>query len=579
MIYTLSMIRKGQMGPLQYQELLNQKVKSFAGDLQPVKIALLSQGSTEYFSHFLQILLGEENIPHTLWVAPFNTIEAQVLNPKSELYEFGPDFVLFQPLNQALSYELNPEEVSQHWINLWHTLRKRIPARIIQSNFITNLPRTFGHYESFHTNAYAQINEKLIHAAKKMKDIYFVDVNYLSSFYGVSKWLDERLWYAYKIPASLECLPYLAKGYADILKAKIKGGIKCIVLDLDNTLWGGIIGETDVQKLELGGTPRGEAFLSFQSYLKKLKSRGIILAVASKNNPDDAHLPFKERKDMLLIENDFSVFEASWDEKSKILQKIQEKLQIGLDSMVFLDDSPFERNLIRGLLPEVIVPELPEDPANFISYLDQLNLFETTSFTEEDRNRPEYYQTEAKRKETIPEFKTLNEYLKSLQLKATLHPADEKDLERVIQLSERTNQFNLTGERLTLEQCQAILKNDNARLWSFELADRFGHYGQIGIVITQTHKDHFHIPFFAMSCRALGRGVETWVLKTLSEKLSHHSKVTAATLETKKNAKFISFYKDLGFQPASQEGNKTIWEGKIEEIKGHLNTTVESHEG
>ena len=259
--------------------------------------------------------------------------------------------------------------------------------------------------------------------------------------------------------------------------------MKCVVLDLDNTLWGGVIGDDGLEGIALGEFDEGEAFVGFQKFIRELKRRGIILAVVSKNEHANAVLPFREHPHMALKEEDISVFVANWDNKADNIRLIQKTLNIGFDSLVFLDDNPFERNIVREFLPEVVVPELPEDPSLYLQSLADLNLFETASFSEADLQRADQYREEAQRELTKTHFTNINDYLTSLGMEIRLERFNAFNLPRIAQLIQRSNQFNLMTRRYGEAACEAMMKDPSVAPLTLRLADKFGDYGLISVVI------------------------------------------------------------------------------------------------
>jgi len=334
--------------------------------------------------------------------------------------------------------------------------------------------------------------------------------------------------------------------------------IKCVVVDLDNTLWGGVIGDDGLDGIEISAHGDGEAFYRMQQYLRALKQRGIVLAVCSKNEMANALLPFEEHPEMILRREDFAVFLANWNDKAVNIREIKGTLNIGFDSIVFLDDNPFERNLVRELIPGVVVPELPEDPADYVRAISELNLFETTSFSAEDAKRTELYQAEASRREQQAGFASVEEFLQSLDMRITVARFDPFHLPRISQLMQRSNQFNLTTRRLSEIECKALMENPACLPLYAKLADRLSDHGLISIVTVEaqpaTNPAALAIRDWLMSCRVLGRGVETFLMNQVVE---HARKlglpeVTAEYIPTTKNGMVKDFFQQFGFEKSQR---------------------------
>jgi FkbH-like protein len=348
---------------------------------------------------------------------------------------------------------------------------------------------------------------------------------------------------------SLDFIPAVAKSTVDIILSLSGKGKKCLILDLDNTLWGGIIGDDGVENIQIGELGIGKAFTQLQHWVKQLKQRGIILAVSSKNDHDIAKGAFDNHPDMVLKYEDFAVFQANWNNKAENIKLIQEFLNIGFDSMVFLDDNPFERNLVRSFLPEVTIPDLPEDPAEYLNYLSKLNLFETSSYSEEDSGRSDQYRVEFERSQVKKAFTNENEYLASLEMVSECKPFDDYSVPRVSQLTQRSNQFNLRTQRYSENDVKIIADSKDYLTLSFTLEDKFGHYGLISLIILKKEKDSLFIDTWIMSCRVLKRTMENFVLNRIVNAAKHngYSKLVGEFIPTAKNKMVKDHYKELGF--------------------------------
>ena len=324
-----------------------------------------------------------------------------------------------------------------------------------------------------------------------------------------------------------------------------------MILDLDNTVWGGVIGDDGLEGIQLGhGLGIGKAFTEFQMWVKKLKQRGIIICVASKNNEETAKEPFEKHPDMILKLDDIAVFQANWETKVDNIRTIQSILNIGFDSMVFLDDNPFERNIVRENIKGITVPELPEDPGEYLEYLYSLNLFETASYSNADKDRTKQYQVEAKRVSLSKTFTNEADFLKSLDMVSTVSGFTKFNTPRVAQLSQRSNQFNLRTIRYTEADITSLAEDPNVIDLSFTLEDKFGDNGLIAVIIMKRQDaETLFVDTWFMSCRVLKRGMENFTLNTMVEraKAAGYKKIIGEYLPTPKNKMVENHYLGLGF--------------------------------
>jgi FkbH-like protein len=357
----------------------------------------------------------------------------------------------------------------------------------------------------------------------------------------------------------------VAKAVVDIVKA-ISGNVrKCLILDLDNTIWGGVIGDDGMENIQIGELGMGHAFDELQTWAKELKQRGIILAACSKNEEDTAKQPFQEHPEMTLRLEDIAVFVANWENKVDNIKYIQKILNIGFDTIVFLDDNPFERNLVRELLPDVTVPELPEDPSLVVSYLCSLNLFETASFSEEDLRRTQQYREEITRTDFQKSFTSIDDYLSSLGMVSAVKAFDDFSLPRVAQLTQRSNQFNLRTVRYTEADVDRIRKSEKFITLSFHLRDKFGDYGLIGVVIVKKLAGNgAFIDTWIMSCRVLKRGMEEFIVNQMAKQARQAGvyRLVGEYLPTAKNKMVMDLYLQMGF---NQSNGK--WELDLRKFK------------
>lgn len=540
-----------------------------------LRIAVLADFATQHLIPLLRGLFARNQIEAEIHAGDYDTIETEIHDPGSELYAFNPKFIVILCATQKLTARFYASADAGDFIaretgrlaQLWSAVRARCSATIIQGNYITPSERSFGHYELMVDvslgHAVSRINAHMVQDARHAGNVLLCDIDHIAGEIGRRHWFDERLWHIAKYPCRVEHLPLIAQGIVDVALAVLGPFVKCVILDLDNTLWGGVIGDDGVDGITLGGYDEGEAFVAFQRFILSLKQRGIILAVVSKNEHAAAIQPFHTHPDMVLRETDIAVFIANWNNKADNIRRVQEILNIGFDSMVFLDDNPFERGLVREMLPEVIVPELPEDPSLYLRAIADLNLFDTASYSAADGKRNDQYREEAQRALARDAFTDISDYLRSLDMRLKAERFRPANLARIVQLMQRSNQFNLTTSRFSEAACQAMMA-DTAQFVPFTitLSDKYGDYGLICVAVLKIAGDALEIAEFLMSCRVLKRGVEAFAMNEIV-KLAQRSgcgKVTGRYLRTAKNDMVRNFYADFGFICTDElEGGSSAW--------------------
>lgn len=534
-----------------------------------IKVALLGDTATQFFAQAIRGLGYDKGYDLQIWDADFNQIERQVFDPFSELYEYQPEIVIvFQSSHKLLDKynKLAPADYSTladnqltQVDNMYQAINARLKAKIIYFNYPEINDAVFGSYanktESSFLFQQRKLNYLLMQFAAKTPGFYVADLADVQNVVGKAGMFQPSIYINTEMVLSIDVLPLIAAKTVDIIAA-INGTFKkCLILDLDNTLWGGIIGDDGIENIQLGTLGIGKAFTEFQYWIKKLKNRGIILAVCSKNTEAIAKEPFEKHPDMVLHLEDIAVFVANWENKVDNIRHIQSVLNIGFDSMVFLDDNPFERNMVKESLPELTVPELPEDPAEYLEYLYPLNLFETASFSEADVNRTQQYRATAKMVAVQQSYNTEADFLKSLDMVSLVEPFSKFNTPRVAQLSQRSNQFNLRTVRYTEQDIETLANSDDHFTFSFTLEDRFGDNGLICIIVLKKESaDTLFIETWLMSCRVLKRGLESFVLNTLVDyaKQNGYPYLKGEYLPTPKNDMVKDHYKNMGFEQKDQ---------------------------
>ena len=531
------------------------------------KIALLGDSSTQLLAKALKQQLKKSGIQFDFYESDYNQIDQQILDPSSELYEFSPNFIiLFQNAHKLLrkfySKPENQKNFSETELELTnqliYQLETNFNAKIIWSNYSEVNDGVYGNYSNKTNLSFLyhlrKINLELMHLAQSHPSLFINDLSLIQNESGTDTFFDTRLYVNADLVYSTEILTRIAKNTCQILLTITGKFNKCLILDLDNTLWGGIIGDDGLEKIQVGELGIGKAFTEIQIWAKALKNRGIILAVCSKNEEIIAKEPFEKHPEMVLRLDDIAVFVANWENKADNIRLIQSILNIGFDSMVFLDDNPFERNMVRENIPGITVPELPEDPADYLKYLHSLNLFETASFSNEDSERTKLYQVEANRNIFQKSFTDENSFLKNLKMIALVEPFNKFNTPRVAQLSQRSNQFNLRTIRYTETDIARFSDSKEYITLAFTLKDKFGDNGLIAVIILKKEdKNTLFIDTWIMSCRVLKRGMENFTLNVIAEtaQKNGYSFIKGEYIPTAKNGMVKDHYSNLGFEQTS----------------------------
>ena len=531
-------------------------------------LAILGNCATQHLAKAIKGYAYEEKIALTVFDADYNQIDAQVMDDSSELYQMTPDFTLFwlctEKLYEAFCQSTNRSDFANQIITslegYWNRVNQQYKTTILQFNFTQIDDRVFGNYGNKTPDSFLfqirKLNYLLMEKCTQYKNVFIIDIDYLQQIYGEYGIKENKMYYIAKIPLSTKILPEVAKQTIDVIKA-MKGKMKkCVILDLDNTLWGGVIGDDGLENIQIGELGLGHAFSEFQMWLKELQKRGIILAVCSKNEEETAKEPFLKHPEMVLHMEDIAMFVANWEDKASNIKRIQDTLNIGMDSIVFLDDNPFERNLVKSMIPDITVPNLPEDPSQYLNYVKSLNLFETAAYSETDKNRTKQYQEEMGRVNLQKQFSSYSEYLERLEMTAEAKPFDKFHFSRIAQLTQRSNQFNLRTIRYTEQEIEQLAKEKEYLTLYFTLKDKFGDYGLISVVIMDKQPENtLFISEWVMSCRVLKRSMEEFILDEIIRTAEEHGfdKVTGEYIRTPKNNMVSELYKKMGFQEVRSE--------------------------
>lgn len=546
-----------------FQEL-KKITKHMPADLPVMKVALTGDTATQFLATAIRGVGAERGYQIDLFEAEYNQVERQFLDPSSELYQTDADYiVLFQSTHKlGEKHSLLPpsqqESLAEERLAFIASVCENpmlASKKIICLNYPEIEDTVFGSYATKVTSSFTyqvrKLNMGLMDLSQRYANLFICDIAGLQNKLGRDMMFAPNVYVSTEMVLSIDALPYVASRVMDILCA-IKGQFKkCLILDLDNTVWGGVIGDDGLEGIQLGhGLGIGKAFTEFQMWVKKLKQRGIIICVASKNNEETAKEPFEKHPDMVLKLEDIAVFQANWETKVDNIRTIQRILNIGFDSMVFLDDNPFERNMVRENIPGITVPELPQDPGEYLEYLYSLNLFETASYSQADKDRTKQYQVEAKRVSLQKTFSNEADFLKSLDMTSVVSGFNKFNTPRVAQLSQRSNQFNLRTVRYTEVDIEALGQNPDVIDLSFTLEDKFGDNGLIAVVIMKKQDEEtLFIDTWFMSCRVLKRGMENFTLNTMVEAAREKGfkRIIGEYLPTPKNKMVENHYPSLGF--------------------------------
>lgn len=540
---------------------LKHNLKKDISSLPVLKVALLGDTATQFLSIALKGLGIDIGYNIELYEADYNQIEQQVFDSTSELHQFNAQYtIIFQSTHRFNEkYSLSPFEecnnLADKRLEFVKNLCTIVQSTIIYFNYPEIEDTVFGSFANKISSSFSyqvrKFNYELMNLAQEIPNLFICDVVGLQNKFGRDFMFNPAIYTSTEMILSLEAIPYVASRVMDMISASQGKVKKCLILDLDNTLWGGVIGDDGLEGIQLGhGLGIGKAFTEFQMWIKKLRNRGIIICICSKNDEEKAKEPFVKHPDMVLHLDDISVFMANWETKVDNIRMIQKILNIGFDSMVFLDDNPFERNIVRENIMGITVPDLPEDPADYLEYLYSLNLFETTSYSGMDKDRTKQYQVQTERVAFSKTFANEDDFLRSLNMTSKVEGFNRFNIPRVAQLSQRSNQFNLRTIRYSEADIKSMSEDDGCLCLAFSLEDKFGDNGLIAVVIMKKQDDGvLFIDTWFMSCRVLKRGMENFTLNTIVEfaKKQGFSKLIGEYLPTQKNGMVKDHYLNLGF--------------------------------
>ena len=558
-----------------------------------LKVAILSSFTINGISEVLQVKCSELGIRYQSYVAGYNQYTQELLDPQSKYYDFSPDvtFLIIDARNFLGENFIFPYDMSEHdrkslvsekiyhIENLIKNFQKNLNSKLIIANF--NIPNyspngvietkiDFGFHEMIE-----ELNNSLRNISKNNNSVYVYDFNQFVSKYGEKNIFDYRQFHLGDIQIALNFIPYFAYDLMSYIKPITGTNRKCIVLDLDNTLWGGIVGEDGFDGIDLGHSSNGKAFVDFQKELLSLWKQGIILAINSKNNFDDAMNVIKKHPDMILREKNFASIKINWNDKAQNLKQIADEINIGLDSIVFFDDDKLNQERIKQEFPEVLTIELPNDPSQFSSILKDLNDFNVLQRTEDDIKRGKMYAQQRERNQLQKSISSLDDFLEQLDIQVKIKKSSEFLIPRISQLTLKTNQFNLTTKRYQEEEIRNFTNDEKFIVGCAQVSDKFGDNGITGVYIINKQEKMWFIDTFLLSCRIMGRGVENGILTQIliDAKNNGIEEIRANFIPTQKNKPAQSFLSDFGF---TKKGDDWIYKLNNEiKFPKHLKVEIE----
>lgn len=570
---SLAQHRLGFLETIQLARVLGESASESGSGFSKVRLGVLASSTVDQLLPAIRVAGLRRRLLIDVYAGAYGQHRQEVLDPASALHRFGPQVLLFSIGAREAIAGVGPatapgeaDEGLARFVEelrlLWRKTRETLKATVIQQTFLDVTDPLFGSYDRLVAAApsrlVARLND-LVSQAAASEGVLLLDVARASQRDGTGTWFDAGRWMQAKMEIAPQAAPLYGDMVARIVAAQRGLSKKCLVLDLDNTLWGGVIGDDGIEGIVLGeGNAVGEAHLALQRYALQLKARGVILAVCSKNDAAVAESAFRDHPEMLLKRADFAAFVANWEDKAANLAAIAKQLNIGLDSLVFVDDNPAERARVREALPMVGVPELPEDATYYASCVANAGYFEAVSFTADDRQRAAQYAANVEREAMLGASENMDEFLRGLGMSVVFGPVRPVDLSRVTQLINKTNQFNPTTRRYSAEEMEAIAASPQSISLRFRLLDKFGDNGLISALILRqdiARPDVMEIDTWVMSCRVFGRDLEFEAMNIAVEAARGRGvrSFRASYIPTKKNGVISDLYPRLGFTRVDAE--------------------------
>jgi FkbH-like protein len=556
------------------------KARSIDGRIlqKKIKVAILSSFTINGLEEAIRVKCAESDITCATYLCGYGQYNQDILDQSSKLYEFSPDitFMIIDTRSVLSTLFYTPYTIPANdrrtyidkrvadFVNLVKTFKNRTGSKLVLTNCSIPTYSPYGICEVRTEYGLKEMvydfNARLADAFRSDPQVFLFDFNSFVSKYGEINVLDYRQFLVGDIMVSLSFIPHLAEELMGYVKANLGVNRKCIVLDLDNTLWGGIIGEDGFDRIDLSLKPPGMAFMEFQRVLLALYQRGVILAINSRNNEDEALRAIRDHPFMVLREEHFATMKINWSDKISNIKEIAQELNIGLDSIVYFDDDPINRELMSKAIPQIKTVDLPDDPSLYASTLMQINDFNTLVMTNEDRNRGEMYRQEHKRTELKRSSSNLEDFLKQLEIRVTMKKANNFTIPRIAQLTLKTNQFNLTTRRYQEEDVETLAQDNTKLIGCAQTQDKFGDNGITGVyIVNKNHVDkEWFIDTFLLSCRVMGRGIEDAMMGYILSKAKEEgvTKVKAEFIPTKKNKPCEQLLPNFGFK---KEGEQWVY--------------------
>ena len=563
------------------KSLRKQLLAENADSLIEKKNAILGGQTTQNIKLMLELFLLNYGIKPEFYESEYNQYYEDGMFPNPELESFAPDLIYICTCIRNIkdfplvsddkdTVEAKKQAAAGRFIGLWDSVIARYHCPVIQNNFEYPFFRLMGNKDASdihgRVNFVTELNMKFYEYARTHENFYICDVNYISASYGLDRWADPFYWHMYKYSVAVPAIPYLSFNVANIIKSIYGKNKKAFNLDLDNTLWGGIIGDDGAENIEIGQeTSLAQTYSEFQEYIKLHKQLGVVLTVNSKNDEENALKGF-ERPDSVLRRDDFVIFKANWNPKSINLSETAKEMNLLPESFVFVDDNPAERAIVADQLG-VVTPDIGT-VENYIRTLDKSGFFEVTTLSNDDIKRNEMYMENAKRQALQASFADYDEYLKSLEMKAEIESFCPMYMSRIAQLTNKSNQFNLTTKRYSQADIEAAAADEKRITLYGKLEDKFGDNGVVSIVIGRIEGDELHMELWLMSCRVLKRNMEFAMMDELVRRAREAGvrKIVGYYYPTAKNAMVKDFYGLQGFDKISedQDGN-SVWEFVVDD--------------
>jgi FkbH-like protein len=549
-----------------------------------VKIAVLRSFTIEPAVPLIRALARLHGIDAAVKVGEFNSYIQEIIDPNSWLYEFDPDIVILAAQTRDVAPDLwqrGPnasmvesdelvKSVTSPITSLIAPLRARSNASLIIHSFeepsFCSSGLLDGRHEIGQSSLISMMNAHLKRCALDNDGVYVLNYDGLIAKHGRSRWHDETKWLTTRSPISSECLIFLAEEYLRFMLPLCGRVSKVLAVDLDNTLWGGVIGEDGLNGIKIGPEYPGAAFLELQKAILDLHERGILLAICSKNNVADAMEALEGRQEMVLRPSHFSAIRINWLDKAQNLRDIASELNVGIDSLAFIDDNPVERERVMHDIPELFVVDLPNDPMGYAAALRSAPVFERLSITAEDKDRGKYYAQQRERLQMESTAGSLEEFYRSLEMRAEFVDVTPETLARIAQLTQKTNQLNMTTRRSTEAEVLAMAQDPTWRIFGIKVVDKFGDNGLVGIVILKYSGLDVLIDTFLLSCRVIGRTVETAMLAKVRELAlaANCTRILGWFLPTRKNMPAAKIYPLHDFVIAKETNDGILWQTTVD---------------